>query len=410
MTSDALLAATAGALDAAFKDGRRRDLNEANTRTFVIEPILSALGYNTLDRLSQEVYLPGAGESVDYVLTAGDRQVFVEAKALSVSLGAKEAIQLVRYCSHQPVRWAILTNGLDWHIFDTDVSGGWEAKRVARIDLAAARREGRLADALRPLALFAHGAVGESDADLSAWSQRERARSHLTELLGDPGSSAVKVIVSSMRKQGLRVRPAEVVELLRDRGAAPPAATSPRPVAEEPASYEASTSTATATPPRPAPTRRRRHRPEPDTGVSFYLFPAGKHGGFSGRDHLNEWLPAGMWGVRGPSRRRRDIKSGDHCCFYATGVGIVATAEITGRADQEVPRDRFPGPGVWNPDIYAVPIRNLRWFPEPIEITRDIRGRLNAFQGRDLNQPWSWFVQTTFRLKERDFNLLTGRA
>ena len=223
MDPAALLDAATRALDAVIQDGRRRDLNETDTRTFVITPILAALGYETLDHLSQEVYLPGAGESVDYILTAGDRRIFVEAKALSVSLGKKEAIQIVRYCSHQPVRWALLTNGVEWHIFDTDVSGDWEAKRVARIDLEAAHRDGLLEDALHPLALFAPDAIPpgcQARRPVLLLRRRRRRRRHR----GDhrdrrPGSPA-----------GILARPDRlVVEHLRSTPARHPVATPAHP-------------------------------------------------------------------------------------------------------------------------------------------------------------------------------------
>ena len=411
MPTDPLVAAATEVLNTVLPAGSDLDLNEMETRRHAIDPIIAALGYESLEHRREGAHLRASGQFVDYLLAAGERKVVVEAKKLESQLGAKESSQLVGYCAQEGIRWAILTNGLDWHIFDTEVSGNWESKRVATIDLAAAQRDGRLDVALRPLALFARDALGDSDADLSAWSQRERARSHLDELLGNPGSSAVKAIVASMRRGGIQISASGVIDLLRARSAAPAPVAPPRHVAEEPASYGAlaPSPTAAATPPRPAPTRRRRPRPEPDTAVQFYLFPASEHDGFSGLDHLKAWLNSGAWGLWPSTPFRRAVKPGDQCCFYAVGEGVVATAEITAPADQEVPPESWPGPTAWSSTTYALPLRDIQWLHQSIQITRELRERLDAFEGKGPSARWGWLVQGTSRLSEHDFRLLTGR-
>ena len=411
MLTDPLVAAATKVLNTVLPAGSDLDLNEMETRRHAIDPIIAALGYESLEHRREGAHLRASGQFVDYLLTAGERKVVVEAKKLESQLGAKESSQLVGYCAQEGIRWAILTNGLDWHIFDTEVSGNWESKRVARIDLAAAQRDGHLDVALRPLALFARDALATGDAELSAWSQRERARSHLAELLGNPGSSAVKAIVTSMRRGGIQISASGVIDLLRARSAAPAPVAPPRHVAEEPASYGAlaPSPTAGATPPRPAPTRRRRPRPEPDTAVQFYLFPASEHDGFSGLDHLKAWLNSGAWGLWASTPFRRAVKPGDQCCFYAAGVGVVALAEITATADREITREAWPGPTDWASGTYMLPLRDIRWIPQPVPITPELRGKMDAYQGKDLSRPWSWLVQRTFRLSEHDFRLLTGR-
>jgi hypothetical protein len=58
---------------------------------------------------------------------------------------------------------------------------------------------------------------------------------------------------------------------------------------------------------------------------------------------------------------------------------------------------------------YAIRLEEVHWLREPIELTAEVRGRLSAFQGRDPDKGWAWFVQGTSKLTEDDFNLLTGR-
>ena len=412
MDRAALPAAATRVLDTVLPGGQRRDLNETETRRHAIDPIIEVLGYQSLDHVRREARLSVSGQVVDYLLAAGETQVVVEAKSLRVPLGDREAGQLVGYCAQEGIRWALLSNGTHWQIFDTEVRGNWEAKRIATIDLDAAHSDGRLDDALHPLALFAREALAAGDAELSAWSQGERAGAHLDDLLRDPGSSAIKAIVSSMRRGGIDISPSGVVDLLRTR-AAPAAPLAPsHHVAEQPASYDAPAPAApqlAQAPPPPALTRRRR-RVEPTAGVNFYLFPASEHDSFSGMDHLKAWLGSGMWGLWPSTPFRRAVKPGDQCCFYAAGEGVVATAEITATADQEVPRESWPGRTAWSANTYALPLRDIEWLPQPIQITRELRQSLDAFEGRASSARWGWLVQGTSGLTEHDFHILTGRA
>ena len=137
------------------EDGSVERLNETETRTHVIDPLIKAMGYETLDQVRREYHLSASGHFIDYLLTAGDQRVVVEAKPLGTALSARESSQLVGYCAQEGVRWALLTNGLAWIVFDTEISGNWEAKQITTIDLLDAYRSGRLAAAVRPLGYFA---------------------------------------------------------------------------------------------------------------------------------------------------------------------------------------------------------------------------------------------------------------
>ena len=41
------------------------------------------------------------------------------------------------------------------------------------------------------------------------------------------------------------------------------------------------------------------------------------------------------------------------------------------------------------------------------KIDLPVREKLDAFKGRDLSRPWSWFIQSTGRLSAHDFEVLT---
>ena len=71
-------------------DGALVSLNETETRTHLIDPILVALGYKSLDNIRREFRLRASGQFVDYLLTSGGQKVIVEAKPVGVELTAKD--------------------------------------------------------------------------------------------------------------------------------------------------------------------------------------------------------------------------------------------------------------------------------------------------------------------------------
>jgi len=108
------------------------------------------------------------------------------------------------------------------------------------------------------------------------------------------------------------------------------------------------------------------------------------------------------FGERNPGRK--DIKPGDRICFYATGKGVVADARVVSRPE------RNPHPKVYHPEKYPWVFRlgNATFYiDEPIVIDAEVRTRLDAFQDRDPNRPWAWFVQATRKISEHDFSILT---
>lgn len=162
--------------------------------------------------------------------------------------------------------------------------------------------------------------------------------------------------------------------------------------------------------------------PTPDPVPGYYLLSAGPHDGltlsttahdgFTGLDHLRAWLCASTWGLRVSDPGRHRPQSGDRCCVFVTGAGIVATACVVGPAEQEIPRDAWPGLGAWTPGTYALPLRDVHWLPQPVEFTGELRDSLDAFKFKALppDELWDQYAHSTTRITERDFRLLTGQA
>ena len=112
-----------------------------------------------------------------------------------------------------------------------------------------------------------------------------------------------------------------------------------------------------------------------------------------------------MYGERTPGRKRLQV--GDRLCFYESGVGIVAAAEVASvpeRRTLSIIRDggRYP---------WAFHVTNVRFFFDaPVVIDATLRAPLDAFRGSDPGQSWAWFVQATHADTEHDFGLLTAQA
>lgn len=110
-----------------------RGITEQDTKNALIEPVLAALGWpkEDLDRVRAEYRPTSKYNPVDYALLTGGRPVmFVEAKALDVSIDEHRFIvQVLSYANVAGVDWALITNGYQWDLYSV----------FARVDAAQKR-------------------------------------------------------------------------------------------------------------------------------------------------------------------------------------------------------------------------------------------------------------------------------
>ena len=159
-----------------------------------------------------------------------------------------------------------------------------------------------------------------------------------------------------------------------------------------------------------------RHSPSPEaapqqpTTASCWLLPAGPASdGAPAVEVLRRWLGVGMWGMRRGTPGRRRMRPGDSICFYAAGIGVVARARLAGSANDLVTTTEWPEPVPMAAEVFKVPVDDIHWLGEPTAIDERLRGRLEAFQGKKPSPVWSWFVQTSRKLSQHDFDILIGR-
>jgi hypothetical protein len=115
-----------------------------------------------------------------------------------------------------------------------------------------------------------------------------------------------------------------------------------------------------------------------------------------GKEHLY------AFGEHAPGRKH--IKPGDWIGFYANGKGVVAHARVASLPEKKPHKavraaERFP----W---VFRLSEPTL-YIDKPVVIDAELRGRLEAFKGRDPKKSWAWYVQGTGKVTENDFRILT---
>lgn len=110
------------------------------------------------------------------------------------------------------------------------------------------------------------------------------------------------------------------------------------------------------------------------------------------------------FGERTPGRN--EIKLGDKICFYASGKGVMAYATVASNPVKKL-HNAIKEPEKY-PWIFQLKEPKID-FDNPIVINANIRSKLDAFKDKDPNTTiWSWFVQSTKKITENDFKILTN--
>lgn len=116
----------------------RADLqsNETRTRMALIDPLLTALGWDTSDPGLVTPEYDVSGKRADYALLDGKGGVFVflEAKRLGEQLSNHQS-QVVAYASELGIRYPALTNGDDWEVYDNSQLVPIDQRRILKVSI-----------------------------------------------------------------------------------------------------------------------------------------------------------------------------------------------------------------------------------------------------------------------------------
>jgi hypothetical protein len=198
------------------------NLSEADTRVYLIDPVLRLLGYVRVGDLRREVPVPATKEFLDYELYAdGKAQAIVEAKALRIPVTDQAAAQCVQYAAVLGVRWCIISNGVSWAIYNAHASGPLADKRVAHVRIDG--DEMAISEAWEVLSLFSRDSLTQASPMSKLLAERV-----ITDELVRPDSAAVQALRRAIRERfGERVAPQAIVDVIGKLIARPRASSAP---------------------------------------------------------------------------------------------------------------------------------------------------------------------------------------
>jgi stress response protein SCP2 len=111
-------------------------VNESNTRMILDRFFIDVLDYD-IDEVKAEQNVQG--RRADYVLSAnGNDVIVVEAKKAGMALRDKQIFQATSYGAYSGIRWALLTNLLEWQLYRVSTLEKVEADLIFAIKLSPA--------------------------------------------------------------------------------------------------------------------------------------------------------------------------------------------------------------------------------------------------------------------------------
>lgn len=111
--------------------------NEVRTRAALIDPLLTALGWDVSDPASvTPEYTVGEGRA-DYALNGSETipAAMVEAKRLGHVLSDDERMQMLNYANARGVRYAAVTDGNAWELYEVFKQAPLEERRLMTVRL-----------------------------------------------------------------------------------------------------------------------------------------------------------------------------------------------------------------------------------------------------------------------------------
>lgn len=112
--------------------------NETRTRMALIDPLLTALGWDVSDpALVTPEYSVGNGRA-DYALHGSESipAAMVEAKRLGHALSDDERMQMLNYANARGVRYAVITDGNAWELYEVFKQAPLEDRRLLSLRIA----------------------------------------------------------------------------------------------------------------------------------------------------------------------------------------------------------------------------------------------------------------------------------
>lgn len=145
------------------------------------------------------------------------------------------------------------------------------------------------------------------------------------------------------------------------------------------------------------------------SNTTYWLAPVSGKGDMGPKEVIHQHVGRDqIFGYGKSTPGRKELSPGDQIAFYASGEGVVGHAEVFSQPEKkETPSNylSIPDPEEYpyvfdlcNPKLYA---------DNPVIIDQSLRRKLDAFENSDPSAAWGWFVVSTSKVSEHDFEVLT---
>lgn len=119
---------------------RKEQIGEQNTKAALIDPVLTALGWDLqeIDEVRREYRPKGADNPVDYALFLNRTEcLLIEAKSLEKDLSDRRWIsQNIGYATVAGVRWCVLTNGDEYRVYNSHAEVNVDEKLFRKVSIS----------------------------------------------------------------------------------------------------------------------------------------------------------------------------------------------------------------------------------------------------------------------------------
>lgn len=112
---------------------KSRDVGEADTVTIVKDMLADVFGYDKYSELTSEHAIRGTYCDLATKID-GTLQTLIEVKAIGLELKDPHVKQAVDYATNQGVEWVLLTNGINWRVYNVVFSKPIEHELVLDLD------------------------------------------------------------------------------------------------------------------------------------------------------------------------------------------------------------------------------------------------------------------------------------
>jgi hypothetical protein len=193
---------------------RKETIGEQNTKAALIDPLLSALGWDIedIEEVSREYRRKSQDNPVDYALfMLRSPQLFVEAKGLEKDLSDRRWIsQILGYATVVGVEWCILTNGDEYRLYNAHAPVDVEQKLFRMVRISDSDQE---AYALDTLELLSKEKMGDNLLNV-LWKAHFIDR-HVSTTLRDLLQNDDAGLIRLIRKKTPELTPSEIRDSLK---------------------------------------------------------------------------------------------------------------------------------------------------------------------------------------------------